>query len=287
MSIDLKQILVLSDFHAGSMYGLLPPNFVSINGNPIQQNAGQKYLYDCFIKTLNKVMSRPIKYIVINGDLIDGLQKKSNAVPLTLHLLEDQRAAALALLQEVKDRFPNAEWYFIGGTPYHEPEGEVAQIATELLGSPQVVRRTLRLQTGKSVITFHHEVSFSGGFVKSASLEKELLSDLIAHATHGWITSDAQIRSHCHYFRYVGTPSKLAMVTPCWQLQTDFVTKNSPNKTIPDIGAVVLTIDDNLKEQGVCPIGFTEYLYKHPQPEIVISEDVCEEAPNAEVPAGV
>jgi hypothetical protein len=40
-----KNILVLGDVHVGSIYGLLPPDFVSSDGGEKPQNDGQKYLW--------------------------------------------------------------------------------------------------------------------------------------------------------------------------------------------------------------------------------------------------
>ena len=42
---DTRNILVIGDVHVGSMYGLLPPDFVSCDGAEKPQNEGQKYLW--------------------------------------------------------------------------------------------------------------------------------------------------------------------------------------------------------------------------------------------------
>lgn len=273
-----KKILVLSDLHVGSSYGLLPPSFMDGAGNLHEQNEGQKYLWGRFQHMLGRVSPQPIDAIVINGDILDGAQWKSKGAPLTLHRLEDQREAAVKVLEEVKNALPNAEWHFVEGTPYHEVGEEVRQVAFLLTEEKHDVHRTLTLRVGNAVIRFHHEVGFSGGFIKSGNLERELVTGSLAEAMQGWAKADAEIRSHCHYFCYVGRSNKLALVTPCWQLQTDYITKGSPTKNIPDIGAVVLSVDDALIEYGICPVNFTEYLYRHPQPEIqeMAEEDAAE-----------
>ncbi len=261
-----KQIFVLADLHVGSASGLLPPDFMDTEGNVHSQNLGQQYLWDRFIDTLNRIQSRPISIIVLNGDLLDGSQKKADKQPLTLHRLQDQREAAVKVLEEVRSRFPKVEWKFVSGTPYHELAEEMSQVSYYLLGAKQDVQRTQHLRVGEAILTFHHELTFSSALLKGNTLERAIVDNLLASTEQGWPQADALIRSHCHYFRYLGRKNKLALVTPCWQLQTDYVTKRSPDANIPDLGAVVLTVDDSLKQDGICPVGFTEYLHKHPAP---------------------
>jgi hypothetical protein len=279
-----KKILVLNDLHVGSSYGLLPPSFTDTMGNVHEQNSGQKYLWDRFTATLNKIQPQKIDAVVLNGDLLDGSQPKNKGVPLTLHRLPDQREAAVKTLEEVKNRFPKAEWFWIEGTPYHETTDEVSQAAFNLLGTKQTVRRTLKLRVGKAVIQFHHETSFTSAVTKAGSLEKELINGWLAEAMNDWDKAHCEIRAHCHYFAYVGRKDRLAIVCPSWQLQTDYTTKNSPNKNIPDLGCVVLSVDDALLDYGMCPVSFQEYLHKHPQPSIV---DVSDDATAVDLEAGV
>jgi len=274
-----KKILVLNDMHVGSSYGLLPPDFTDSMGNAHKLNSGQQYLWDRFTQTLERIAPQKINAIVINGDLLDGMQMRNMKNPLTLHRIEDQRKAAVGVLDEVRRTFPKAAWYFIGGTPYHEEIEQVVQVTANLFGVPYPVRRTLKLRVGKAVIQFHHETSFAGGITKAGSLEKEIIHGWLSEAMNGWDAAHCEVRAHCHYFVYGGRKDRLAVVCPAWQLQTDYMTKNSPNKNIPDIGCIVLHVDDSLLEYGSCPVSFTEYLYKHPGPAIV---DISEEENSAE-----
>lgn len=268
-----KKILVLNDLHVGSSYGLLPPDFMDTMGNIHTQNTGQRYLWERFTATMKRIQPQKIDAVVLNGDILDGLQPKSRGVPLTLHRLPDQREACIKVLEEVKNTFPNAEFFWISGTPYHELEDEVAQVAYKLIGSPQTIRRTLKLKVGNAVIQFHHETSFTSAITKGGSLEKELINGWLSEAMNDWAIAHCEVRAHCHYFCYVGRKDRLAIVCPAWQLQTDYTTKSSPNKNVPDLGCVVLNVDDSLLEFGCCPVSFTQYLYKCPGPAIVdISE---------------
>jgi hypothetical protein len=274
-----KKILVLNDLHVGSSYGLLPPDFLDVEGNYHSQNVGQQFLWDIFTKTISRISPQKIGTIVINGDLIDGMQPKNKAHNLTLHRPEDQREAAVKVLELVRNTFPTAEWHFVQGTPYHELPAEVEQAAFILLGKKYPIRKTLKLRVGKAIVQFHHETSFTSALTKGGSLEKELINQYLAEGMNGWSAAHCEVRAHCHYFCFVGRKDRLAIVCPAWQLQTEYTTKSSPNKNIPDLGCVVLSVDDSLIDHGMCPVSFTEYLYRHPSPEVV---DISEEEDSAE-----
>jgi hypothetical protein len=259
-----KKILVLNDLHVGSSFGLLPPTFTDLMGNFHSQNAGQKYLWERYIATLNRIQPQKIDVVVLNGDIIDGRQPKEKGGPLTLHRYPDQREACIKVLAEVKKRFPEAQYFWISGTPYHEIEDEVFQVANRVINKPQTVQRTLKLGIGNATVQFHHETAFTSAQTKGGSLEREIINGYLAEAQNGWDTVHCEVRAHCHYFAYVGRKDRLAIVCPAWQLQTDYTTKGSPNKNIPDLGCVVLNVDDSLLEFGCCPVTFTPYLYKHP-----------------------
>ena len=274
-----KKILVLNDLHVGSAYGLFPPAFVDTEGNVHEYSKGQKWLWDTFIQALNRIQPQPIDVIVVNGDVMDGKPGKNpnQSQDCTLHRIEDQRECAVKVLEEVKSRFPKAAWYFVQGTPNHETAADVAQVAFMLLGEKTPVRQTLSLQMGRPgrevILQFHHETSFTSGPTKSGAIERDIVNGFLAVAMDGWKSAACVIRAHCHYFVAVMRKNKLGIVCPCWQLQTPFTRKSSPDKTIPDIGCVVLSVDDALVEFGTCPVGFQEYIYRHPQSEMVALDE--------------
>jgi hypothetical protein len=45
--ISGKFVLVVSDMHVGSAYGLLPEGFVGSTGAMLNLNMGQEYLWEC------------------------------------------------------------------------------------------------------------------------------------------------------------------------------------------------------------------------------------------------
>src|SRR5437763_16751146 len=85
-----RNILVIGDVHVGSIYGLLPPDFVSSDGSEKPQNAGQEYLWRCWQDMKRRAAKFTIDSVVINGDLIEGKQPKQKCSELTLIAPNDQ-----------------------------------------------------------------------------------------------------------------------------------------------------------------------------------------------------
>jgi hypothetical protein len=256
-----KKILAFGDMHSGSLYGLLPPDFVDVRGNPHEQAPGQKYLWDCWTEMLGSVPPASVDMVAVVGDTIDGKQPKSNGEPLTLHRLEDQVDAARVVLEGVRRRFPTAEWVFVEGTPYHETADVLRPLVREFSRWP--LEQTQRFPVGEAWVQLHHEVG--GGMCKSAPLEREIVRDLLAAGRHKWQDHHVLVRAHRHCWGGWFEGKRVAISLPCWQLQSEHAARRSPAAYVADIGAVILTVDDSLLRRGMCPASFKEHLFPHPQ----------------------
>jgi hypothetical protein len=268
-----RKLLVLSDIHTGSASGLLHPNYVDVDGNGVILNPRQNYLWDNYIRILDAI-PRSIDEVIFLGDAIDGKQRASQGEDLTLDLLEDQRLAAIMTLREIQTRIPKASWHFVIGTRYHETPTDVRTVSRYF--TDETPEMSLRLRIGNAGILFHHEVGYSSGFLKSANLERETVRGLKAAAEHGWKDYHAQIRAHVHYFRGVFSREHIAISTPCFQMMSPFCLKGSPFSGIPDLGLLILYVDDSRLENGMCPVGFEEFLFRHPEPAAKELEDRSE-----------
>jgi hypothetical protein len=134
--------LVVGDLHVGSIYGMLPPDFVSSDGAEKPQNDGQKYLWDCWQDMKTKAARFSIDSVVVNGDLIEGKQPKQKASELTLVAPNDQESAAVFLMRDLrnwieKNTGRQVPFFFIQGTEYHEGRGaeELESIAARVQGA--------------------------------------------------------------------------------------------------------------------------------------------------------
>jgi len=246
----MKKGVIVSDLHAGSFYGLLPPEFITFEGVPKLQNPGQIYLWQCWLDFVNRVETFNPDFVIANGDLVDGPQKKNLGAELSLASPKDQKDAAIATLKVLRSVSGRAKWYFTQGTPYHvshfgEAEEDVAEAmgATPYasLGTGKLCREVLRLPIGDVLLEAAHDISFSSTY-KSTPLEKETQAHWMALASHDIPLPDLQIRSHVHHYRHLGHPTGAILTTPCWQLQTRYARKNSTVRLLPDIGGIFLTI---------------------------------------------
>lgn len=270
-----KGILCISDLHCGSIYGLLPANFVTSDGAPKLQNPGQAYLWECWKHLCAKIFGLPIVAVVVNGDVVDGLQQLSAGSEFALPLLADQAEAAKDTLMQLKTAAPqDAKWLFTAGTEYHDSKAarEVEVVAEALdakryngLGTGRHCREVLDLEIDGVVSNFAHGISVSGGLYRTTAPDREGLWSALAGKEGQFPRADAVIRSHAHYFTHVEHESKHICITPCWQLQTRHMRKRSVYRMIPSIGAVIVWVDGEAKKSGEDPIRVQKILYKLPK----------------------
>jgi hypothetical protein len=271
----MKNLVVIGDTHAGSIYGLHPPDFISVDDREVSQNTGQRYTWECWVDFWRKAKSRNPDVIIFNGDAIDGKQQAQHATECNLPGLVDQKNAAIATLEYAKRQCPNARWYFTQGTEYHEGKGAEAleDIASALGGTAyrgagpgRLTREVLDLEIEGVVLNFAHHISATSGFYRATAADREGQWSAMSakDSGKGVPKADALFRNHVHYFVHVEHASKHIVVVPCWQLQTRFMRKNSVYRMLPDIGGVFVTVDGKKKDRGEDPITIEKELYRLP-----------------------
>ena len=276
-----RNILVLGDVHVGSIYGLLPPDFVSSDGAEKPQNEGQKYLWECWQDMKQRTAKFAIDSVVVNGDLIEGRQPKQKCSELTLVAPNDQETAAVFLMRDLrnwleKNTGREVPFFFIAGTEYHEGRGaeELESIAARVKGaniqsnfSGRHCKEVLDLAVDGIVVNFAHHVGGGAGFTRSGVLDAEAMWCQITSSKGESVAADLIVRSHLHFFMHVEHVNRHALLCPCWQLQTRFARHRSAYKLMPNIGAIVLHINPEAKKRGLDPVCFTKMLYSLPKPE--------------------
>lgn len=271
----MKRGIVVSDLHCGSIYGLLPPDFVAIDDRPVPPNAGQEYTWRCWVDFWRKAREKRPDFIIFNGDAIDGKQMAQHFTESNLPSLSDQKGAAIKALSYARDLFPNSKWYFTQGTEYHESKGAEAleDIAKALeaeryqgVGPGLYTREVLDLEVEGVVLNAAHHISPTMGFYRATAADREGQWSAIAakDESKGVPKADVVIRSHVHHFVHVEHESKHVFSTPCWQLQTRFMRKNSVYRMLPTIGGVFLKIDGSAKKKGDDPCSIRKEIYALP-----------------------
>ena len=268
-------ILVVSDLHCGSIYGMLPPDFATQDGAPKLPNAGQRYLWECWLDLAKRVASLPILAVVVNGDSIDGEERRSRGAELCLPLLADQSECAAVCLRELKRHLQSKPPFFvIRGTPYHDSEGgREAEVVAEKIGAQRYAgygagrfcRRAMDLEHDGVIVNFSHGTSVAGGLYRATPPDREAVWSALAGKEGKVARADALARAHAHHYVHVEHPSKHAVIGPCWQLQTDYMGKNSAYRLLPDIGAVLIWVDGAAKRRHEDPIRVEKILYDLPK----------------------
>lgn len=268
--------LTIADLHHGSSYGMLPPNFIDSDDREVAQNIGQKYLWQCWTDmTEHAADGGPIDFLVVNGDAIDGEQRKQHGTELCLPRLADQSEAAIQSLTFLIDKIKPAKIYVVSGTPYHDSEaGREAEVVAERIGAERYpglsagryCRDMLDLNVDGVVVNCMHGIPSSGALYRGVSPDREALWSAVAGKEGKALKADCLVRSHVHHFVHVEHPSKHIFVTPCWQLQTGFMRKSSAFRFMPDIGYAIIEIDPEAKKRKEDPCQIRKRCYPLPEP---------------------
>lgn len=269
-----KCVLQVSDLHCGSIYGMMPPGFKTSDGAPKSQNPGQEHLWRCWEHFCETVSHLPIVALVVNGDSIDGEERRCRGAELSLPLLADQSEAAAQCLKYLQSKLTSKPpTLVLRGTPYHDSEGgrEAEAVAEKIGAIPYVghgagrlVKRAMDLEIDGVVLNFSHGVSVSGGLYRATAPDREAVWSALAGKDGRATKADGLFRAHAHYFTHVEHATKHAVIGPCWQLQTDYMGKNSAYRMLPEIGAVIAWIDSEAKRGGEDGLSIQKILYPLP-----------------------
>lgn len=265
------RILCVSDLHAGSIFGMLPEGFENSEEKDVSLNKGQKYLLECWRHMLDMAKELKPDAVVVNGDVIDGLQQAQRGSELALPLIFDQRGAAIELLRPLSELAPI---YFTQGTEYHDSKaGNAAESVAEDLhavrypgmGTGKFSKEVLDLDIDGVVLNFAHGISVATGFYRATPLDREGIWSALAGKDGKMPKADCVVRAHAHNYVHVEHPSKHIVQMPCWELQTRYMRKNSVYRMVPDIGFIWLEVRPEDKRNGQDPITVRKQLYPLPK----------------------
>ena len=233
-----KTVLVLSDLHVGHRLGVCPPQFIDSDGGTYKANRVQKALFEAWYEVV-KAWPKP-DILVINGEPIDGQQPKDQGIEAWTTDYGDQMKASIQLVK----MFGAKKIYLTRGSNYHVNLGgkSIEELYGERVRAEEVdgrfVSPELFLEVDGVTFNFAHHIagSLSGWMYRSTPPAKEMMLAQL-NQSHKW-PFDILIRSHNHYYWAIESASKLAMLTPAWQLQTWYGLRRTSAGSIPDIGAV-------------------------------------------------
>lgn len=267
-----KLVVVLSDLHCGSTQGLLPPSFVTLEGNSVEQNAHQRFLWSCwenakeFIDQVRGENADPYA-LVLNGDLIEGNHHHTKEI--ISPEVGDHKAAAIQVLQPLV-HFAS-KTFVVRGTECHTNNTEVSiadSLGAEL--NPETNNRAFdRLildVNGTRCVWRHHIGTSVRKSLAATQLSVQLMEERMEAADNGEPMPRVVGFAHRHKYGEYRDGHGIAIVSPPWQLLTRHGHKVvSQARTKPGL----YILDFRGKGEGELP-EIRKRIYVAPQPQSII-----------------
>lgn len=264
-----RQVVVVSDLHAGCQFALCPPSGARLDSGSLYVPRGPQAalwpIWEEAWRWVEQVAEGQPYDLVMNGDCLDGVHHGSTTQ--ISHNVADQRRLAIEIL---RPRVEAAARYFhIRGTEAHVGKSaeDEETVARELGAVPneegQRARYDLWLRMGHArgpLVHFLHHIGTTGSAAYEATApHKELVESYAEAGRWGDEPPRAIVRSHRHRALRIHLPvddgEALAVVTPAWQLKTPFAWKIPGARLAqPQIGLVVLKFGE---EAGLYARSFT------------------------------
>jgi hypothetical protein len=240
LAID-KRILFASDLHCGSKVGLTPPdwNRKLLKKDKTKSNKYtliRKEAWDRFAYIVKQ--NKPIDRLVLDGDLIDGLDYKHAGTDLLINNRLEQAQMVLDIIEFI-DPQKIAITY---GSDYHvSANGEEWEniIATECKAKIGVEEW---LNVNGVVFNVKHHVGRSSiPHGRTTPLSKAVLWKLLWKEYKDFPGADIYVRGHVHYFQAYKDSKYLAMTLPALKALGDTHAAKYYDDVI-DFGAIVFDV---------------------------------------------
>jgi len=252
----MKNIVVISDIHAGCRYGLCPPVIKLDHAGTYTASKYQKILYKKWVEYWREwipIITKGDDFIlVLNGDMVDGSHHGSKTQISQNYA--DQANIFYKLMEVPLANKKLKAIYFIRGTEAHVGKSaeQEEQIARTINAVPDedgnFSRYDMWYELGdtKSLIHFSHHIgTTSSAAYESTAVFKELVESYNDAGRWNERPPDCIVRSHRHRAMIINIPAANGMaysaVTPGWQLKTPFVWRLGLGRSSqPQIGGLVI-----------------------------------------------
>lgn len=236
-----KNLIIVSDLHAGCRLGLCPPDPVRLDdGGTYHSSKFQRKVWgfweEFWMEWVPSVIRGEPYDVIVNGDVIDGTHH--HGTTQISHNIEDQLTIAeMALKPQIKRcRASGGKYYHIRGTEAHVGQSAVYEemLAKRLGAIPndegQHARYDIWKRVGPALVHCLHHVGTTGSAAHEASaVNAELTAEYVEAARWHRQPPDYCVRSHRHRFIAVDVGSAngyaAAIVTPAWQGKSPFAWK--------------------------------------------------------------
>ena len=233
----IEKILVIADPHAGSTVGLMPPDFRTLEGNKIGQNALQEFLWRCWLDcepwAWSIIGTAPFA-LVFNGDCTEGDHHGTKQI--WSKNITDHVNCANKLFGPLAKAA--AKVFIVQGTECHTNSSEYA-IAEKLRavvnpetvnpedpeGSPRIFDRlTIDVHGVRCVFRHHIGVTFRS-YLSATQFAVTINEEKIEAVNNGEVAPRVVCCAHRHRYGKWDDGFNLCVVSPPWQGITRHVHK--------------------------------------------------------------
>lgn len=233
--MSVEKLVVVSDLHVGSTVGLLYPGFITAEGNKVEQNKIQKWLWaawkDLWEDWLPARIGKSKFAVVINGDLVEGLHHHTTQV-ISPDFGDHIRAAQQCLVPISK--LKPASIFVTEGTESHTRNSETT--LGEIIGAekdPNTERYAFpRLDLeicGTRCCFFHHTATTKRAYLESGDFSRTLGNERIESARAGLPIPKVVGMAHRHRHGFFSDGDGIAFTTGAFQALTRFGNKVVPS----------------------------------------------------------
>lgn len=278
-------VILVSDTHTGSRYGLWPPDATDDEGARPELNVYQQYLWECWQHAWDEWLPATIgnlpRIVVHTGDAIEGNHNGMGG--LVCLEMASQVMAAEALL---KPRIGDSPFRMCSGTEAHA--GASSQwdnaVALTLGAAPDATHRGAQWEILLTVegVRFHLAHHMRGGSALISELTPlvaERNDMLHACALAGVPTPHVIVRGHQHWYRMIRPADGPAVIALAgWTARSPYVFKRSRLPARPPGLCVVVADNGNFEIYG------KTYRWPDPQAEEIACNPT--QPPTSPTPTG-
>jgi hypothetical protein len=262
--MPIEQLLIVSDTHCGSKFGLCDPEGIPVPDDepPIVPSKLATQLWnECWLPSNEWADANisPGCALLINGDTIEGVNNKNREKNIT-NLFNRQQELAVKALGPLASKIKAAGGHVLGtyGTEWHAGASGESDIsvckalgATKILGTYAPPVLSFRMANGAILDIKHHGPVQMPVQELSIVLAREYQNRVMSQQKAGLEAPHLCIRSHGHTYRRAGgyTPltDEVALMTPGWKLMDPYGYKVAcARNSNLSIGLVLLEIENGV-----------------------------------------
>lgn len=228
-----KRVVVVSDFHCGSIVGLTPPEYQTKTPES-KFPAIREKLWQDYCACIDKY--QPIDILIVNGDMIDGAHEAGGQRIFYDRHDQQQMAASCILRTKAQKK------YLIRGTMYHVGDKEDWETPIKDMVKAEKVEDHGFFNINGVILDVKHKIgSSSVPHTQGTAVGRERLWNMLWADRDQQKPADILIRSHRHSFFFCGDDRWLGVITPAWQaLGGRYGSRNF--STVVNVGLVGLNI---------------------------------------------